>query len=326
MVRDFREQDFLLGENSFEKQMETEVTPLLDKVVEGDFKGYDDKTIHYYYLKNEDEKAAIVISHGFCEFFPKYHEMTYYFYEAGYSVFFIEHRGHGFSYREVEELDKVHTTRFHSYVDDLKIFVDEVVKKESSSKKLFLYSHSMGGCIATLYLEEHPTDFTCAVLSSPMHQLNFRGTKPFMVKLLTVWSAIAGWDKKYLPGQHGFDGINTYPNCSAQSEARHHYMFEIKKQVKEYQMNGGTYQWCREAMKGMKSAIANASKITTPTILFQAGLDTMVEPGGQEQFLKNNPNIKKYEFPDAKHEIFNAYDGDRKKYYMDVLSFYASHI
>ncbi|MCR5396241.1 MAG: alpha/beta hydrolase [Lachnospiraceae bacterium] len=321
-MKDYKEKNFLFGDNNFNERMEKEVAPLLQQVKEGDFLGYDGKTIHYYYLINSEEKASVVISHGFCEFFPKYHEMTYYFYEAGYSVFFVEHRGHGYSYRETEELDRVHATRFQSYVDDLKLFVDGVVKKESLSQKLYLYSHSMGGCIAALYLEQYPKDFEKAILSSPMMQLNFRGTSPLAVKVLMLWSTIAHWNEKYLPGQHGFDGINTYPNCSAQSEVRHNYLFEFKKKNKNYQMNGGTYGWCKESLKAMKQVINDAAKITTPTILFQAGLDTMVEPGGQNKFLQNNPNIKKYVYPDSKHEIFNAYDSDRKQYYMQVLDFY----
>lgn len=322
-MKDDKEKDFLFGENNFNERMEVEVAPLLEKVGQGDFLGYDDKKIHYYFLKNPEEKAAIVISHGFCEFFPKYHEMVYYFYESGYSVFFIEHRGHGYSFRETEELDRVHATRFQSYVDDLKIFVDEVVKKESVSKNFYLFSHSMGGCIGALYLEQNPNDFQKAILSSPMMQLDFRGTSPVMVKVLMLWSSIAGWDEKYLPGQHGFDGINTYPNCSAQSEVRHRYLFELKKKNKFYQMTGGTYGWCKESLKAMKQVIKDAGKITTPTILFQAGLDTMVEPGGQEKFLANNPKIKKSYYPESKHEIFNAYDSDRKKYFTEVLDFFA---
>lgn len=325
-MKDYRDKDFFFGEKNFNERMESEVKSLLGKVEQGDFLGYGEKKIHYYELKHPEERASVVISHGFCEFFPKYHEMSYYFYEMGYSVFFIEHRGHGYSYRETEELDRVHATRFQSYVDDLKIFVDEVVKKESKSKNLYLYCHSMGGCIGALYLEQYPTDFAKAILSSPMLQLNFRGTSPLAVKVLILWSTLAGWKEKYLPGQHGFDGINTYPNCSAQSEVRHHYLFEQKKKNKYYQMNGGTYGWCKQSLKAMKQAIKEADRIQTPTVLFQAGLDTMVEPGGQEKFLSNNPKIKKYTYPESKHEIFNAYDSDRKRYFAQVLDFYEGKI
>ena len=311
------------GEDDFAEQMKNVVVPFIaEHDREGDFSGAGGASLHYHALVNPDEKAAIVISHGFCEFFPKYHEMTYYFYQSGYSVFFIEHRGHGYSHREIDDIDKVHCKSFNNYVDDLKCFMDKVVSEKSLTKKYLLYCHSMGGCIGALFLERYPDCFSAAVLSSPMMQLNFRGIKPILVKILLVWSIIARWDKKYLPTQHGFDGINTYPKCSALSEARHNYLFEYRLHDDHYRTNGGTYKWARESFKGMKEAIAGAGRIRVPVILFQAGLDTMVEPEGQEEFLKNNPTIIKKAYPDSKHEIFNAYDADRMDYYNTMIGFF----
>ncbi len=314
------------GEDDFAGQMKEVVIPFLkENDREGYFTGTDGAKLHYHAIINPDEKACVVISHGFCEFFQKYHEMVYYYFQSGYSVFFPEHRGHGYSYREIEDIDKVQCKNFDNYVTDFKCFMDQVVSKQSSTHKYLLYGHSMGGCIAAIVLERYPDLFKAAVLSSPMMQLNFRGINPILVKMLMIWSVIAGWSEKYLPTQHGFDGINTYPNCSAQSEARHNYLFEYRLHDDHLRTNGGTYKWARESFKGMKEAIANAGKIKVPAILFQAGCDTMVEPGGQEKFLKNNPAIEKKVYPDSRHEIFNAYDADRMDYYNTVIGFYEKY-
>ena len=40
-------------------------------------------------------------------------------------------------------------------------------------KTLFLISHSTGGTIAALYLEDFPDDFKGAVFASPMMKINF---------------------------------------------------------------------------------------------------------------------------------------------------------
>ncbi len=314
------------GEDDYASRMKEVVLPFLE---EHDETGYFDGTkglrLHYHALINPDEKAAVIISHGFCEFFQKYHEMVYYYYQSGYSVFFIEHRGHGYSSREIDDMDKVHVNDFNDYVEDLKCFMDEVVSKRSTSHRYLMYSHSMGGCIAALFMERYPDYFSAGVLSSPMMQLNFRGVNPVMVRLLLIWSVIARWDKRFLPTQHEFDGVNTYPKCSALSEARHNYLFEYRLHDEHYHTNGGTYKWARESFKGMKAAIADAKKISCPVILFQAGQDTMVEPGGQEAFLKNNPAIEKKVYPDSKHEIFNAYDADRMDYYNTVIGFFEKY-
>ena len=311
------------GEDDYPERMQNVVLPFLEEHDKpGYFEGDGGAKLHYHAFLNPDEKAAVVISHGFCEFFQKYHEMTYYFYQSGYSVFFIEHRGHGYSSREIDDMNKVHITDFDTYVLDMKCFMDSIVAKKSLTQRFLLFSHSMGGCIGALFMETYPDYFRAGVLSSPMMQLNFRGVNPILVRILLVWSIIARWDKKYLPTQHEFDFVNTYPKCSAQSEARHNYLFEYRLHDEHLYNNGGTYKWARESFKGMKKAIADAGKIKCPVILFQAGQDTMVEPGGQEKFLKNNPAIEKKVYPDSRHEIFNAYDADRMDYYNTVIGFY----
>ena len=311
------------GEADFAEQMKNTVVPFLEEHDEpGYFAGVKGARIHYHALYNPDEKAAVVISHGFCEFFQKYHEMVYYFYQSGYSVFFIEHRGHGYSDREIDNMSKVHCTDFNDYVEDLKLFMDMVVLPRGHTDKRLLFCHSMGGCIGGLFLERYPEYFDAAVLSSPMMQLNFRGISPVVVRLMLIWSVIARWDTRYLPTQHDFDMINTYPNCSAQSEARHRYLFEYRLHDEHLYTNGGTYKWARESFKAMKEVIRDAGRIKVPVILFQAGQDTMVEPAGQDEFLANNPAIEKRVYPDSKHEIFNAYDADRMDYYNSVISFF----
>ena len=75
---------------SFLEQMETIVKPWLENTVkEGDVLSYDGIRLHYYYAIYPEEKASIIFTHGFCEFFGKYHEMVYRFYQQGFSVFFL---------------------------------------------------------------------------------------------------------------------------------------------------------------------------------------------------------------------------------------------
>lgn len=61
----------------------------------------DGTRLRSYAAVNPEEKASIVMIHGFCEFFGKYHETAWRFYQEGYSVFFVELRGHGASGRNL---------------------------------------------------------------------------------------------------------------------------------------------------------------------------------------------------------------------------------
>ena len=68
----------LFGEANFEERMRKEVQPWLkNRVSEGYFRSWDGSRIHYLAAVHPKEKAAVVFSHGFCEFSGKYHEMMY---------------------------------------------------------------------------------------------------------------------------------------------------------------------------------------------------------------------------------------------------------
>lgn len=73
-------------------------------------------------------RGAVVISHGFTEFAAKYAEMVWYFLLAGYSVCVFEHRGHGYSARDVDNSSLVWIDDWRRYVADLAKFAETVGK------------------------------------------------------------------------------------------------------------------------------------------------------------------------------------------------------
>ena len=63
-------------DKEFESQMKNRILPLMRiNLEEGYFKADDGAKIHYGYINNPNAKEAVVISHGFCEFIPKYYEL-----------------------------------------------------------------------------------------------------------------------------------------------------------------------------------------------------------------------------------------------------------
>lgn len=326
MEKVWEHEGFFIGEDDWQERVNTDLAEFRqENYKEGTFFGYEEKRIHYVYLKHPDERAAVVISHGFCEFVRKYDELIYYFYQLGYSVYIPEHRGHGYSYREVEEPDKVHVTDFSQYVQDFKIFMDQIVKRESPNAKLFLFAHSMGGCIGVRFLEEYPGYFEAAVLSSPMLELSCGKIPKPMVRLLTTWAKIAGWQTKFVPGKHGFDNKYAFDTSSALSEQRYAYIFKLRQQNVQYQTYGATYGWTKAAIEACKKALKNAGKVEIPILIAQAGQDTMVLPKAQETFAKRAKNATLLRFPDSKHEIFNALEPVRSSFFDRVFSFYEEH-
>lgn len=313
---------------AYSKFVQEQLQPWLNKhVQEGFFSSEDGLRLHYCKAMHPNEKAVIVMVHGFCEFFGKYEETAMRFYDAGYSTYFVELRGHGKSQRTnpQEEDERVTVSSFEEYVQDLHAFMHAIVMKDAH-QKYFLYCHSMGGSIGTLYLEEYPDEFACAVLSSPMLQVNYGKVPDGAVAALAIYTKMAHIDEKYAPGQHAFTGKYEYENSNCDDEDRYAYALKKRKEDKDYQTWGGTYSWVRAARDGAAKALRDAYKVKVPVLICQAGNDHAVRLDGQEKFLKECRYASIDRFPESKHELYNAHDSERKRYFHDVILYFDAHL
>lgn len=315
-------------ENPFRKLLEEKIHPWMKEYVkDGYFTSKDGLNIHYYKAVNPDEKASIVMIHGFCEFFGKYHEVAWRLFEAGYSLFFIELRGHGRSDRTFESSDqRIYVSDFREYEEDVDTFIHEIVEKESLSHRYMLYAHSMGGAIAALYLEDYEKIFRCAVLSSPMIQINYGKIPDPAVDILGVYTKVKkNLDFEFAPGQKPFDPNETVENSSAMDKDRYDYAMNQRIADKHYQNSGGTYGWARAAHEACDRLMEHATKITTPVLLCQAGKDTMVKLHGQNEFDHICNAVTLIRFDNSKHELFNATDEIREEYFRAIIAYFDAY-
>lgn len=313
----------IFDEKDFETKMKTEVNMFLSNDIKDDYVvNKEQMKLHVTYALHPEEKAAIVFSHGFCEFFGKYHEIAYYFYELGFSIFFLDHRGHGWSERILDNLEMVHIRKYDDYVEDFKCFMDTFVVSKSSSKEYYLFAHSMGGAVGALFLEKYPMYFKKAILSSPLLGFQFGNVPEVLVTISLLVNKMMKKGEQYAKGQHGFDPTRNYEDSSSMSKARFDYVMDLRKKYPECQTSGGSNGWFFASIKAYKKAVRNAKKVQIPVLLFQAGKDRLVSPKGQDLFAKRAENTSKIVFPQSKHEIFNATDTIREKYYQIVFSFF----
>jgi acylglycerol lipase len=109
----------------------------------------------------KDPVGILVIVHGLKDHSGRYSEVSQELARDGYAVQSYDLRGHGDSAG-----DRVWIESFDDYVKDLRIFLARV-RNQYPGKPLFLFGHSMGGAIATLFvLRDHP-DIQGLVLSAP---------------------------------------------------------------------------------------------------------------------------------------------------------------
>lgn len=310
-----------ISEEQFIEVMQTEVEPYLAKYRETGILELEGIEIYYETYVNPKEKAAIVISHGFCEYCGKMSEVIYYFLREGYSVFMPEHRGHGRSTRFVDDLSKIYIETYYDYVRDFYRFVKDVVRKKSRSRNLVLYAHSMGGAIGALVMEHYPKLFQCAILSSPMLELDIGIFSNRAAWLLYSIASINRHTKKFAPGERGFKEIPRFEKSCAMSEPRYLRVHEERKGNKSFQTSGATYAWLAASLKAVRILQKDAYRVTVPVLLFQAENDTLVKPGGQELFAQNSQNTTLVRMKGAKHEIYNATDDIIKDYYIRIFDF-----
>ena len=309
---------------SFRKFIEDTIEPWLEnKTEDGYTESFDGLRLHYHQAVNPQEKAAVVMVHGFCEFFGKYHETAWRFYEAGYSVFFLELRGHGKSERSKHFDDqRVYVDSFEEYVEDIYAFVNQVVKKNSLTGKLFLFCHSMGGTAGAMFLETYPDVFRCAVLSSPMLKVNYGGIPDPAIDALAVYTRITDLSENFAPGQHEWRGEDQFLSSSAMDRDRYEYQFDQRNRDIDYQTWGGTWAWAAAAKKATDAAVADAAKIAVPVLVCQAGNDGMVDNDGQNEFRNASRMVWLNVYEGCEHELFNADGYSRRKYLMDLLNFW----
>lgn len=104
-----------------------------------------------HWMPKGDSKGAVVIVHGLKDYADRYAGFAAALTRKGYTVHALDLRGHGDS-----EGDRVWVERFDLYLEDLGRLMAKVQLGEAG-KPVFLFGHSMGGAIVTLYtLTEKP--------------------------------------------------------------------------------------------------------------------------------------------------------------------------
>lgn len=308
----------LIPEETLGETMRDVVAPYLQALcTKGMLKG----ELYYELFALPESKGTVVISHGFTESCVKFHELIYYLLQSGYDCAMVEHRGHGHSQRMGREKNVVHIASFGQYVTDFHDFVHEAVLPWAKKGPLYLYGHSMGGCIAARYLEEYPGEFDKAVLNAPMLGLQTGGLPEWAaIALCNVQIAFKRADRR-LFFQADFDPHAAFEKDCATSRARFDFYHALRLDDPGLQTAAASYSWAKESILAGRQARADAGKIQIPLLLLQADNDTLVSYEAQEEFIKHVPNGRLVRIADSKHEIYRSENAVLEKYWDLLLSF-----
>lgn len=298
-----------IPEEEFKEKMQEGVEPLLNEIRQhGFFSRVGEEKIYYEKYLAQTAKRSIVICHGFNENSEKYKEMIYYFYRENCNVFVLDHQGHGKSFRMVDDYSVTHVEKFKDYVEDLRMFMKMIVEKDSKKIPIILFAHSMGGAIGGTYLEKYPGDFTKAVFSSPMFEIDSGKIPQWIGKIIADFKVMTGHKRDYIFIHSKFNDKERFEDSLAVSKERYDYFFKKRLLNKEYQNYCASYSWFQQSVLATKRLMKpeNLAKIRIPILVFQAEHDTTVKAEGQLKFVKGVRHARLVFVPDSKHEIFMA--------------------
>lgn len=292
----------------------------------GTFKGVADLEISYLIHRVPTPKAAVVLVTGRTEPIRKYAELIDDLNEAGYSTYAMDHRGQGASGRMLPNPQKGYVASFDDYVTDLHTFVSTVVKPDTNAK-VFLVAHSMGGAVGLLTVDAFPDDFAAVVTTSPMLDIN-TGAFPAPIASSLGAAACGSSDgTAYAIGSGDFKEEADFAKSTVtQSLARFEWKRQLFADSPELKVGGLTWRWLCESLTASSNAEQLGRYSSTPTLILQAGKDTIVNPGGQQRYCDAAPRCQLERNEGAMHEHFAERDELRNFAVERTLKFFDAQV
>jgi alpha-beta hydrolase superfamily lysophospholipase len=215
-------------------------------------------------------RGVVVIVHGLRDHGDRYSEFAVRLAKRGYAVYAADLRGHGRSSGR-----RVTIGSFDEYVDDLELWVSEVAAREHGLP-IFVFGHSMGGAIATLFAERHPNELAGLITSAPA------------IRIDTIPLAAAGI----------LLAATLTPNVGALAPNNDHFSSDPKveadmgKDPLIYQP-GGPVATARGLTGAISEVWAGTHELTMPMLLLHGTADHLTAPAGSRDLYERAPSTDK---------------------------------
>jgi lysophospholipase len=214
---------------------------------------------------------------------------------------------------------------FDDYVEDTHRFITDVVRPEQP--RVFMLAHSLGGGVAVQLLDSHPEDVQVLALSSPMLEIN-TGSYPGPIAATLASGVCDATDgSAYAIGSGPWQEETDFPgNTVTNSEPRFRWKVQQLKDDATIRLGGYSWRWICQALLGSSRAAATGRFSSTPTLLLQAGNDSIVSPGGQKKYCADAPRCTLSRFEGAKHELLQESDEVRNLALSQVVKFFDAQV
>jgi lysophospholipase len=286
---------------------------------------------------------CLIISAGRCETYLKFKELSYDFFQQGFNIYIIDHRGQGLSQRMLNNPNKGYVKNFDDYAKDLHYFIENIVEPNCQQSAnlhklpLYLLAHSMGGAISVRYLQKYPNKLNAIVLSSPMIAFNNGGMPNWLSdSIIKSGNKINQWFSRkqwYFFGQTDYQTPEFNNNPLSHSKIRFKRFTELYKTEPKIQLGGVTVHWLQQAVITTENIFKNLSNIKVPLLVIQSGSDKIVDNQAQNKFCALLHQQNKHSCPEGKpivitganHELFIESDLYRNAALSSALNWFNQH-
>ncbi len=273
---------------------------------EGTFKGAGNAGVyHQCWLPEGEIKGSLLIIHGLADHCGRYGNLVRHFVPKGYAVYGIDHPGHGKS-----DGCRVFIKTFEDFIGNLKTYLG-MIRTRQPGKPVFLFGHSMGGLIGSIFLLDFQKELTGAIFSGPSVKIpeNISSGVILAGKVLSILMPRFGLIQ--LDASH----VSRDPAV-------------VQAYIDDPLVYSGktTARLAAELLKAMQRISSEADRITLPILILQGGDDKLVDPAGARMLYDKvsspDKTIKIYDH--LYHEIIN--EPERHAVLADMEKWLETHI
>ncbi|MDO9548385.1 MAG: lysophospholipase [Candidatus Marinimicrobia bacterium] len=250
-------------------------------------------------------KAVVVLVHGLGEHSSRYAYMAEFFTANGIGIETFDLRGHGKS-----DGRRAYVNSFDEHLRDLEIFYKRVQERHSGAP-VFLYGHSMGATISTLYVITRKTEFQGLLLSGVLVKMG-DDISPLLIKMSSI--------------------IGTYAPRMKTTKLASASISRDPRVVKDYDEDPLNYRGGIPARTGLELITAmnriqlQMETITLPILIMHGSCDKMTDPSGSQELFdavsSEDKTLKLYN--GFYHEIHN--DPEKQQVFDDIINWINDHL
>lgn len=243
-------------------------------------------SVHKWSAK--ESQGAVVLVHGTGEHHGRYAHVAAFLNQQGWDVYADDLPGWGRS-----PGIRGHIDSFDNYVQKVREWTVAALEDSAGKRPVFLLGHSLGGLIATRFVqsEKAAQELAGLILTSPCLRLKLE---------VPAWKAQAAkLLDRFWPTLALANGIT--PDMVSRDEA-------VQAAYKDDPLNYPkvSVRWFQELHKAMQAAWEERTRLRVPVLVLQAGDDSLVDADAVERFTAGIPGNKTFRrFPGLRHEVLN---------------------